>query len=145
VRSDRIVGAVLLCGHLAKWTIRRRPKLTLRDRLAMLPRSSLPITAPVIGHWNEHHTPFIKAETDDDLGVALGLVHAHLRLGQLEMMRRLSQGRLSEMIGPIGIEIDRLVRTLDVGRAVPEISRAMPEETRRWLEAFVRGVKPLHR
>ena len=140
MRGERLVGAVLLFGHLARCTIRRHPKLTLRDRLAMLPRTGMPITSPVMVHWDEHQVPFIKAETDDDLGVALGLVHAHLRLGQLEMMRRLSQGRVSEMIGPIGIEIDRLIRTLQVGRAVPEIERDMPEETRRWLEAFVRGL-----
>jgi hypothetical protein len=32
-----------------------------------------------------------------------GLVHAHLRLGQMEMVRHLAQGRLAEMIGPIGL------------------------------------------
>ncbi len=106
----------------------------------MLPRIGLPITAPVTVYWDEHHIPYIKAETDDDLATALGLVHAHLRLGQLEMMRRLSQGRLAEMIGPLGVEVDRLMRTLDIGRAVPAIARDLPEETRRWLEAFVRGL-----
>jgi len=64
------------------------------DRLAMLPRKGLPIAAPVRIHWDEHQIPFIEAETDDDLAVALG-IHAHLRLGQIEMLRRLSQGRVA--------------------------------------------------
>jgi penicillin G amidase len=140
VRRDRFLGALLLFAHLARHLIRRRPPLALRDRLAMLPRTGLPITVPVTIHWDEHQIPFIKAETDRDLAVALGLVHAHLRLGQIEMMRRLSQGRVAEMIGPLGIEIDRLVRTLDIARAVPEMARAMPEETRGWLDAFVSGL-----
>lgn len=91
-------------------------------------------------HWDEHQIPFIKAETDDDLAVALGLVHAHLRLGQLEMMRRVAQGRVSEMIGALGIEIDRLMLTLDFARAVPLMAREIPPETRRWVEGFVRGL-----
>jgi penicillin G amidase len=140
MRADRFVGAALLFGHLARHVIRRRPKLALSDRLAMLPRTGLPIAAPVMIYWDEHHIPFIKAETDDDLAVALGLVHGHLRLGQIEMMRLLSQGRVAEMTGPIGVEIDRLIRTLDIARAVPEIARDLPEETRRWLEAFLRGL-----
>jgi penicillin G amidase len=140
VRRDWVLGTLLLFAHLAKHLMRRSPPLALRDRLAMLPRTGLPITAPVTIHWDEHQIPFIEAETDHDLAVALGLVHAHLRLGQIEMMRRLSQGRVAEVIGPLGIEIDRLARTLDIGRAVPEMARAMPEETRGWLDAFVSGL-----
>ncbi len=81
MRPDRFVGAMLLFAHLARHAIRGHPKLALRDRLAMLPRTGLPITAPVLVLWDEHQIPFIEAETDDDLAVALGLVHAHLRLG----------------------------------------------------------------
>src|SRR5690242_6215420 len=44
------------------------------------------------------------------------------------------------MIGPVGIEIDQLMRTLDVGRAVPAILAEMPSVTRDWLEAFVVGL-----
>ena len=49
----------------------------------------------------------------------LGMVHAHLRLAQLEMMRRISQGRTSEMIGPGGIELDHALRAFHFGRNVP--------------------------
>jgi penicillin G amidase len=140
VRRDVLLGTLLLFAHLAKHLIRRPPPIALRDRLAMLPRTGLPITTPVTIYWDEHQVPFIEAETDRDLAIALGLIHAHLRLGQIEMMRRLSQGRVAEMIGPFGVEIDRLVRTVDVARAVPEMARAMPEETRGWLDAFVSGL-----
>jgi len=113
---------------------------TLEERLAMLPRTGLPMERRVAIRWNQHQVPFIEAETDNDLAVALGIVHAHLRLGQLELMRRLAQGRVSEMIGSIGIEVDRLLRTLDVGRAVPATLAAMPSATRAWLDSFVRGL-----
>lgn len=113
---------------------------TLAERLGAMPTLGLPLDRPVVIHWNEHQVPFIEAESDDDLAVALGLVHAHLRLGQMEILRRVAQGRVSEMAGPLTVDLDHTLRALDLGRAVPEIVAAMPEETRRWLESFVRGI-----
>ena len=106
----------------------------------MLPTKGFPVRRRTVIHWSERHVPFIKAKEDKDLAVALGLVHAHLRLGQMEMLRRLSQGRVAEMIGPVGIELDRTMRTLSPARAVPEMLAAMPAETRQWLEAFLSGL-----
>jgi penicillin amidase len=106
----------------------------------MLPLEGAPLTQQVTVHWDTHQIPFIEAATDDDLAVALGIVHAHLRLGQMELLRRLSQGRLSEVLGRLGLRTDRLVRTFDIGRATPQILSLMPAETRQWLEAFVRGI-----
>lgn len=106
----------------------------------MLPRTGVPVEQPVAIRWNRHQVPFIEAQTDHDLAVALGIVHAHLRLGQLELMRRIAQGRVSELIGSSGVPLDQLLRTLDVGRAVPAILAAMPPATRAWLDAFVRGL-----
>ncbi|SEP77965.1 penicillin amidase [Faunimonas pinastri] len=116
------------------------PSRTLAERLAMLRTRGLPLQGPVRIHWNEHQVPFIEAETDDDLAVALGLVHAHLRIGQMEMMRRLATGRVAELVGPLGVELDRALRLFDFPRAVPEILASLPEETRRWAEGFVAGV-----
>ena len=110
------------------------------DRLAALKRDGLPLGAPVTIYWNDHLIPFIEASSDEDLAVALGVVHAHLRLGQMELLRRVSQGRLAEIGGPLATDIDHALRILDVGRAVPEILAAMPADTRAWLEAFVRGI-----
>ena len=110
------------------------------DRLAALKRDGLPLRAPVTIYWNDHLIPFIEASSDEDLAVALGIVHAHLRLGQMELLRRISQGRLAEIGGPLATDIDHALRILNVGRAVPEILAAMPADTRAWLDAFVRGV-----
>lgn len=130
----------MLMGCMARHAAHRRRVYPLEERLAMLPRTGLPVEKPVAIRWNRHHVPFIEATTDQDLAVALGIVHAHLRLGQLELMRRIAQGRVSELIGSGGVAVDQLLRTLDVGRAVPAILAAMPPATRAWLEAFVRGL-----
>src|SRR5262249_45674689 len=98
----------------------RRP-YSLEKRLAMLPNRDAPLVRPVVVYWNENQVPFIESETDEDLATALGIVHAHLRLAQIELMRRFSQGRLSEILGEFGLDLDRFARTFDVGRATPEI------------------------
>ncbi len=138
----RIFGLVLLMAHLATEAAKspgpRRSRLA--QRLAAFPTAGLPLKANVTLHWDEHQVPFVDAGFDTDLATVLGLVHAHLRLGQMEMLRRLARGRLSEMIGPIGIDLDHLLRILDVGRAVPGILASLPQESRDWLEAFVSGV-----
>ncbi|MGH6819842.1 MAG: penicillin acylase family protein, partial [Methylocella sp.] len=106
----------------------------------MIPQESIPIVSPVTIHWNDRQIPFIEANSDEDLAVALGLVHAHLRLAQLEVMRRVALGRVAEMIGPLGIEIDRSLRLMSFGRAVPKIIATLSEPTRIWAEGFIRGI-----
>jgi penicillin amidase len=137
---EHFFGTALLFGSLAGQARRARRAVSLVERLATLPRTNLPVERPITIRWNHHHVPFIEAETDEDLAVALGIVHAHLRLGQLELMRRLGQGRVAAMIGAGGVAIDHLLRTLDIGRAVPAIIADMPPATRAWVEAFLRGL-----
>lgn len=137
---DLAHGTLVAAGIVARNLFRRPRPLSTAQRLATLPVSGLPITAPVEIDWDEHQIPFIAAASDEDLAVALGVVHAHLRLAQIEIMRRLAFGRVAEMIGPLGIEIDRALLLMDVGRAVPEIIAGLPGATRRWAEAFIRGL-----
>ena len=113
---------------------------SVAQRVATLPQTGLPLQRPVSIRWNLHQIPFIEADTDTDLATAFGLVHVHLRWTQMELMRRIAQGRVSEMIGPLGLPLDRALRTLDFTRAVPAMAAALPEETRIWLDAYLAGV-----
>lgn len=113
---------------------------TLAERLERFPRRGLPLQQPVSVYWNEHHVPFIVAETDADAAFTLGLVHAHLRLGQMAIYRRIASGRIAEMGGPLAVDIDHGVRLLDFGRASAATLQAMPAETREWLDRFVEGI-----
>ena len=110
------------------------------ERLAAFPTGGLPLEGRVMIHWSERQIPFIEADNDGDAAFALGLVHAHLRLGQMATMRMIARGRVSEMIGPLGVDIDHGLRTLDYGRAAAEIGRGLDEATRRWVQRFVDGV-----
>ncbi|SMF82690.1 penicillin amidase [Tistlia consotensis] len=111
-----------------------------RARLAAFPTRGLPLEGRVTVRWNERMVPFVEAGSDRDGAFVLGLVHAHLRLGQMETLRRVSQGRIAEMVGPFATDIDRSLRILGLGRAAPAIVAALPAATRDWLEAYLEGV-----
>ncbi len=115
-------------------------RCTVAARVQAFPADGLPIREPVRLYWDSHLIPFIEAQRDDDLAFVLGMVHAHLRLGQMELIRHVSQGRVAEMLGPSAASLDYSLRILNVGRASAEIYRGMPPETRLWLDEFVRGV-----
>ncbi len=134
-------GGCRLALRLAALAARsRRHRLSLPQRLAQLPTTGLPVAEPVTVRWSPRHIPFIEAASDHDLSVGLGAVHAHLRLAQMEMMRRVAQGRLAELLGPPAVPIDRGLRLLDLTRAIPAVAAALPEATRAWLEGFVAGI-----
>lgn len=114
--------------------------VSLEERLASFPKENLPLDHAVTVRWNSTGVPWIEAESDHDLAFALGLVHAHLRLGQMAIMRRAVQGRLSESGGPFAQDIDRALRTIDFGTAAPEIEAKLPPATKAWLQAFVDGL-----
>ena len=64
--------------------------------------------------YDERGVPHIKADNEIDLYRAMGYVHAQDRLFQMEMVRRLAQGELAEILGPKLVEVDRLFRTLGI-------------------------------
>jgi penicillin amidase len=136
------LGATRLTAYLGVFAPRppAANTITLERRLAALPTHGAPISHPVVIRWNAHQVPFIEAESDRDLAVALGVVHAHLRLGQIEALRRIAAGRMSEMVGPIALGLDHTLRIFDFGAPVPEILRTLPAESRIWLDGFVDGI-----
>jgi len=142
VELRTIIGLALLgsilsaCGLLTPL-----PESTgTAQRLTAFPGGPFPLERPVTIHWDTHQVPFIEAETDTDLAFALGLVHAHLRWAQIELMRHVAYGRLSEMVGPIATDIDHSLRILDLSRSSSASLAMMPESTRHWLDAFVAGL-----
>lgn len=115
-------------------------RVTLEQRLAVFPREGLAVTQPVQIRWNAHAIPWIEAQTDADAAYALGLVHNHLRCAQLQVMKRLANGRVAEMIGPLAVNLDHALRLLDLPGAARTAEPALPAGTRAWTESFVRGL-----
>ncbi|HEX9462822.1 MAG TPA: penicillin acylase family protein, partial [Alphaproteobacteria bacterium] len=74
------------------------------------------LSAPVKIVRDRYGIPHISAQSEADAWFALGFVHAQDRLFQMEMMRRIGEGRLAELIGPSGLGSDRFMRALGVAR-----------------------------
>ncbi len=84
--------------------------------------------------------PRITAASDEDAFAALGYLHARERLWAMEIMRRAAEGRLSEVLGGATIETDRYLRSLDIPRAADAALAMVTPETRRILDAYLRGI-----
>ncbi|CAN5531938.1 penicillin acylase family protein [soil metagenome] len=67
---------------------------------------------PVEILYDFYGVPHIYASKEEDAYFALGYVHAQDRLFQMEMIRRVASGRLSEILGPDLLKVDVFFRTL---------------------------------
>ncbi len=92
---------------------------------------------------DEWGIPHIFAENEDDLFFGLGYAMAQDRLFQLDWLRRRGTGRLSEILGPEGLEFDLVARTVGLNRIAEAEWGRLPAETRRIVNAFTAGVNSL--
>ncbi|MCF8480741.1 MAG: penicillin acylase family protein [Rhodospirillum sp.] len=89
---------------------------------------------------DNHGIPTIRASSATDAAFGLGFVHAQDRLWQMESMRRLGAGRLSEVMGAATLSLDRYFRTLGLYNLARETFRQLPDDARRLLESYTAGV-----
>ncbi|CAN1574216.1 COG2366 Protein related to penicillin acylase [Flavobacteriaceae bacterium] len=75
-------------------------------------------------YFDEFGVPHIYASTSKDAMVALGYVHAQDRLWQMELLRRIVPGRLSEIFGSVALKNDQFF----VGLGIEEASRKAIEK-----------------
>lgn len=140
-RTSATLAAAALGAYLARRSLKARlRRVTLDQRLAMLPETLSELDADLAIRWNEHHVPFVEAASDADLAAGFGLVHAHLRLAQMEIMRRAAHGRIAEVFGPAAVDLDHLLRLIDFPRAVAGSLAMMPQDSRRWIERYADGI-----
>ncbi|NEB81619.1 penicillin acylase family protein [Streptomyces sp. SID14478] len=84
----------------------------------------------------------VEARTDHDLFLAQGYVTARLRFTQLDLQRRLGQGRLSELVGAAGVESDKFELNLGLLRTARARWDATPRDSAagQALTAYAAGV-----
>ena len=71
---------------------------------------------------------------------AWGRLDARERVFQLDLLRRTACGETAELVGPTGVEHDRLQRLLGIARTAEEVVPALPEGQRELLRAYADGV-----
>ena len=87
-------------------------------------------------------TSHIVAQTDHDLFLATGYVHARFRLFQMDLLRRQGEGRLSEVVGKAALESDRFELQLGLLRTAQQEWNALAPDhrARKALVAYAQGV-----
>jgi len=109
-----------------------------------LPRRSGTITehvaAPVSVAFDTLGQPHIHAASLDDALFVQGYVTAQDRLWQMDALRRLAAGDLSEVVGPAALESDREVRRLRMRRIAEQAYVTLNADDRAAMAAYARGI-----
>jgi len=103
------------------------------------------LKAPVEILRDKNAVPHIIAGSLEDAAFGLGYVHAQDRFWQMELMRRLGQGRLSEIVPPrlVGsglIDTDRTMRGLGIYRKAADSVNALSPAMRAIIDSYAAGV-----
>lgn len=84
--------------------------------------------------------PVVEAASEDDLFLATGYAMASDRLWQMITMKMVARGRLSEIIGPKGLELDLLMRTIGTAKYSDRAYETLDAQEKRLLDQFAAGV-----
>jgi len=90
--------------------------------------------------FDEKGIPQVWASSEEDVYFAMGWLHASDRLFQMEMTRKVSQGRLAELFGKAVLSIDIHQRTIGHSRIAEKYLAELDENSRAKLNAYTRGV-----
>lgn len=93
--------------------------------------------------YDEHLIPHIFAQNEEDLFRIQGYVTAQHRLWQMEFQTMAAAGRVSEIVGPVAIELDRMTRRKGLAFSAEqalEYIKSNDPETFRLVEAYSDGV-----
>ncbi len=91
---------------------------------------------------DDQGVPQVYADTATDLFFAQGYVQAQDRFFQMDLRRKVTAGRLSELVGasPSALSADKVVRTLGWRRVAEQELPLLSSSTRQYLQAFADGV-----
>ncbi len=97
------------------------------------------LSAPVTVQRDALGVVTIDAANETDMARALGYVHAQERYFEMDLMRRTSAGELSELFGPIALELDKEHRAHRMRARVMASLDAFSGDKRPQLQAYTEG------
>ena len=89
---------------------------------------------------DEYGVPRINARNEHDLMFAVGYVHAQDRLWQMDMARRIGEGRMSELLGSVTLPFDKMFRIVGIRRIAEQLEQHLTPESRSRLQAYAGGI-----
>jgi penicillin amidase len=87
------------------------------------------LTRPAVVSYTRQGLASIRAASDDDLYLALGYVHATFRLTEMDLERRLGEGRLAQLAGPSAVKSDEFELRLGLLRTARQEWAEMPRSS----------------
>jgi len=130
------LGRALVPGHGA-WTSAADARLPESQTLRLAG-----LAGPASVSFTKQGLASITAQSDHDAYLALGYVHAKFRLTEMDLERRLAEGRLAQLLGSSAVASDTFELRLGLLRTAQREWAAMPPSspTARALVAYSRGV-----
>jgi len=122
-----------IVGGVIAWVKFSPPPMTGEVKLTGL-------AAPVDLVWDKNAVPHVFAKSLRDAYRTLGWLHARDRLWQMETQRRIGQGRLSELVGKLGLDFDEEMRVLGLYRLAEANYATLPPDVRADVDAYTAGV-----
>ena len=96
----------------------------------------------VVVYYDAIGVPHINAQNQQDAYTALGYVHAQDRLWQMELIRRIAAGRLSELFGKELVQTDVFFSGLGIEEASVKTIKNLDTNSKAYqlTEAYLEGV-----
>ena len=91
-------------------------------------------------HKDDFGIPHIIAENENDLYYSLGYIHAQDRLWQMDLSRRVAEGRLSEILGRDALVYDKLFRTIGIYKTAYHLFENVSPKSKELLISYANGV-----
>jgi len=133
-----LLSVVILVVIIAALYIRHLNRRALPDYNENIQLNGL--SAPVEVYRDKYAIPHIYAKNEHDLYLAVGYIMAEDRLWQMDMLRRVTEGRLSEIFGSDYVETDLLLRALRFGDKSERILNQADSVVLVALNAYAEGI-----
>lgn len=95
-------------------------------------------------YYDEFAVPHIFAQNNEDAFTALGYAHAQDRLFQMELLRRVGDGRLAEIFGKDLVKVDKLFRALGIAevakKSASDYFKNVSEPYQKLTIAYLNGI-----
>jgi len=89
---------------------------------------------------DSRNNPYIYADSLDDALCAQGFITAQDRILQMHLLRSMARGRLSEIVGDKGVDVDKKSVLLGFRESAEKHARLLASDQRAYLQSFADGV-----
>ena len=116
----KIILVIIVLLAVGSWFFIQKNKPMYHGNLQLLN-----LQEKVTVYYDDIGVPHIYAKNQHDAYLALGYVHAQDRLWQMELLRRIAPGRLSELFGKDLIKTDKFFRGVGIDEATKRVIKQL--------------------